>query len=259
MAIRANASGDYVRRTTGLPDPELMSICFWVRLRTDLNTFSPIWLLGRAASGTYIQFGTNSDGTTLVWEDQRPASSDKFFSMMNMTVGTWYFVAGNTAGPAGTNRAYWADAATAALSSGSVSMSGTSAHDPMTEMSFFAETLFAGRSDAAVAGVKIWSGAQLSQAEFELERWSYLPQRTANLHMWSPFVDVDETNFTDYSGNGRNWTEAGSITFEDGPPIGWGAPDDSRIYIPAAGEPGSFVPAWARNSNVVILGAGRAA
>jgi hypothetical protein len=233
MAARANGSGDYLRRTSALPTIENFSICFWVRLRSDLNTFSPIWLMG-ASPSSYVQFGTNADGTTLVWENRNP-NLDQAITMMNMTVGTWYFVAGYIGAANTTYEAWWADASTAALSTGSAT-SGLTAHSSPTEMSLFEETIFGGRSDAAVAAVKIWDGVKLGKADFEAERWQYLPARTANLHTWSPFLDPGDATWKDYSGNARDWTEGGTVLFEEGPPIAWKAGRARRlVYVPSAG------------------------
>lgn len=233
MSVRANAAGDFLRRSTDFYDMENFSICMWARLRSDLNTFSPVWLMGRPADNTYQQFGTNADGTTIVFEDQRPASADKVITMVNMTVDTWYFLAATSGGVASSNQAYWSSTTTGALSNGSISMSGTNTHSTAgtREMDLFEETLFGGRSDASVCAFKLWSGAVLTSAEFENERLQYLPVRTANLFTWSPFTDNDETNFRDYSGNARDWTEGGTVTFEDGPPISWGRNKSKRIYV----------------------------
>jgi hypothetical protein len=245
MAARADAAGDFLRRTTDLPSTTNLSICFWVCLRTDLNTFSPVWLMG-ASGSSYLQFGTNVDGTTLVWEHRSPDGLDPFITMMNMTVDTWYFVAGRANGASATFTAYWAAATAAALSTGSDTSGATPLNAPV-EMSLFEETIFGGRSDAAVAAVKIWSGAQLTQAEFEAERWQYLPARTANLHLWSPLQDPGDATWIDYSGNARTWTEGGTVLVEPGPPIAWKAARRRRAYVPAAASgapPSSVFPAF---------------
>lgn len=90
-----------------------------------------------------------------------------------------------------------------------------------------------GPLDGNIAAVKIWS-TNLTQSEIQQEIWSYIPIRTANLYNWTPFVDTSTgTDFLDYSGNGRNWTETGSVTFGSNPPVAW-SKGNRRIYIPAA-------------------------
>lgn len=84
---------------------------------------------------------------------------------------------------------------------------------------------------------KAWS-TNLSQAEVQQEMRSYTPVRTANLYSWTPFVDASTgSDFLDYSGNGRNWTETGTVTFEDNPPISWRQGKNKRIYIPSVAGP----------------------
>lgn len=78
-----------------------------------------------------------------------------------------------------------------------------------------------------VMGFKAWQAA-LSQAELELEALTLRPQRTADLYRWTPLWPGDHT--TDYSGNGRTWSEAG-LTDEDNPPVGWGGL--AAVLVPA--------------------------
>lgn len=257
MAATSTGGTDYLRRTTDLPNIDQMSISFWFRLDSDLNTFCPVWMLNWG-SGTvnedYIQFGTDSTGTQLVYEDKRNSSGVyRSFNMANMTVGTWYFIAGYSDCTGGTSRGYWAAATAAGLSTGSVG--GNAAHNKTSQsMSFLADNLFNQRIEGTVAAVKIWDGVLLSQAEFEAERWFYSPQRTANLHTWSPLIDTGGSTWNDYSGNGRNWTEGGTVNFTDGPPIAWAPLDNTRIYIPGAGGGGTTFTLTADGGTYAITG-----
>lgn len=69
--------------------------------------------------------------------------------------------------------------------------------------------------DARMALVKAWSAA-LNQSEIKLEMGGAAPVRLANLYGYWPIID-GLTRATDWSGNGRNWTEGGTLTDEADP------------------------------------------
>jgi len=65
--------------------------------------------------------------------------------------------------------------------------------------------------------------AALSQAEIQNQMFKAQPQRTANLHAWTPCRNGARN--IDFSGNGRDWTEIGAMT--DGiiePPVIYAPP-----------------------------------
>ncbi len=82
---------------------------------------------------------------------------------------------------------------------------------------------------------KAWS-ASLSIDEIAKEMWTIRPQRTANLYaFWPGIANTASAAATDFSGNGRSWTNNGTISVEDpGAGVGWGA---SPLFVnnPAAG------------------------
>jgi len=96
--------------------------------------------------------------------------------------------------------------------------------------------------DGRIQHVKFWEAA-LTTAELDNERFVAVPQRTANLAGWWPCLD-QPTGSEDWSGLGRNLTQTGTLTTEDGPPVSWGV--DAELIIAAAAAapyvpPGGFV------------------
>src|SRR5690606_3575775 len=97
--------------------------------------------------------------------------------------------------------------------------------------STFTSTIFTlGLDDAnswpnvSLAGWKLYDRV-LTDAELLAEMNRLRPASTTNLNAWWPMVaNVAATADNDYSGNARDLTPAGTITVEDGPPVGWGAP-----------------------------------
>jgi len=86
------------------------------------------------------------------------------------------------------------------------------------------------RWDGHKFGEKAWSAA-LTAAEIVNEMRTMRPQRTTNLYAWWPGIDASAANAAiDYSGNGRSWTNNGTIAVEDGGAgVSWGG---SPIYLP---------------------------
>jgi hypothetical protein len=93
-------------------------------------------------------------------------------------------------------------------------------------------------ADAKIAAFKCWD-AVLTTAELERERWTYLPKRYANIHLWSPFISDLEEYAADPP---KSWTVNGTPTEESGPPIAWGSAIVLNLEADAGGESASISP-----------------
>jgi hypothetical protein len=92
---------------------------------------------------------------------------------------------------------------------------------------------------SVMAHVKCWTAA-LTDAEIADEMRRGAPRRFTNLWGWWPAFSGASEMVRDYSGNGRGWTAAGSVTDADGPPVTWGG----RTWFmarAAAAAPKSFI------------------
>jgi hypothetical protein len=69
-----------------------------------------------------------------------------------------------------------------------------------------------------IANVKIWN-TNIGVTQLWAEMWSTLPVRWANINGYYPMLDT-ATGAIDYSGNGYDWTVAGTVATEGGPPLG---------------------------------------
>jgi hypothetical protein len=202
-AARYDASGDYHRRTTDLPGSGNFTFCAWI----NINTLQSTAFFSRDnTSGGYWSHGFGPTGAHSfdVAGDIRQATT--------LAPGTWHHLCATRSG--NDHQLYLNGNA-----DGSV-LTTTNAWDN-SSMSLgaglrFASDWFNGR----IAAVKIWDGVALSQEEIQNEMRFYRPRRSANLHIWSPMLTANDAEI-DYSGNGRNWMVGGTITTEDGPPIGW--------------------------------------
>lgn len=82
--------------------------------------------------------------------------------------------------------------------------------------------------DGRVCATKIWTRA-LTLAEVNAEMRTIRPLDTTSLWGWYPNFPGSGERARDYSGNGRNWTEGGTLTDEDPPPVSYGG---QSIFFP---------------------------
>lgn len=215
MSVRFSGStSNYLRRSTDLHDfTSNYTISFWFYISSDTNAYANLFYYGDNSTTTADSLQMGSDGTTLnVWVQPSEANGT------NLSTTTWYNIAVIRASV--TDLKVYLNGAlditgpsvnvtgrgTNSLSLGAWRAGNAGAADP-----------FNGR----IGNFKMWT-TNLAQPEIEQEMWSYMPIRTANLYNWTPFIDTSSgLDFLDYSGNGRNWTETGTVTFEDNPPVSW--------------------------------------
>lgn len=226
MAVRIDASGDYLRRTTSLPSDTNSTIAGWAKLVSDRTGqwryFCCIENATTSASA-YRLMGWNSsnefnveDGSGSTAFSAAPSNGDWFYFALvcngtttNATTGYYIKLDGTV---------YTAAQSTTSAFTEAVVYLGSDSYDEWNNLSF--------------AHVKIWD-AVLTQAELQQEMWSIVPQRYTNLHLWTPLFS--HTDLVDYSGNGRNWTGGGTLTTEDGPPVSWGSPIWVVPFVVAGG------------------------
>jgi len=140
-----------------------------------------------------------------------------------MSADVWYDVAFRQSGSAGT--LHMAPTGGAAFATASITVSswtqiGMCCGVPFTDSSQYCDAVF--------DDLRIWSEA-LTTADLERERMRRAPVRVSGLHAWLPLIAADKaTALKDFSGNGYDFTEAGTLTVEDGAPVGWGA----QIMLP---------------------------
>lgn len=85
-------------------------------------------------------------------------------------------------------------------------------------------------ADIRMAGWKIY-GAGLTASEVAQEMYTLAPRRYANLIGFLPMLPGSAERARDYSGLGNNYTENGTLTDEDPPPVSWGGRSRKKIFI----------------------------
>jgi hypothetical protein len=206
MAIRGDAAGDYLLRSSDMPTVEPMTACFWMYISTDTNALAVFFLVVNAGGTVYQGLRLNTDGTTL-----QVITNTNTGTGTNLSTGTWYHVAYTRSGS--THTVYLNGVSDASMSS-TISL---------TPASIAIISNSANHLNGRVAHIKIWSGVALSAADIANEMYSIRPRYLANLHGWWPTFPGATERLADWSGNGRNWTGNGTLADEQEPGIPWGA------------------------------------
>lgn len=218
MSSRLDASGDKLSASTNLPaSPRGTTLCGLFYMVTDRNDYTcPINLSASVDDGIFVETGTN--GTTLDGYVYAGGAFTKTASMLSITVGRWYFMA-ITVSSAGAANFYYAGLTTATALT-KVSMSGTVGTWTPT-LVCFGDSVFTGEWwNGRISGMRVWS-TELTQAQLEGEMWFTLAQHTTSLNRSVPSFAGSGERARDYSGNGYNLTEGGTLSDEGDPPVLW--------------------------------------
>ena len=238
MGIGFNGSGDFIRRTTALPSDQAFTICGWA-YATSLGAWEFL-----------VEFSQGGGAYTLLGWTETPemcvviAPGNIFTFPSSPAVNTWYFWAlVSKPGAASYYKAhgYWATPGAAFVETADTTDATTwAAAIQLAVGNNQWDEYFIGY----IAYVKVWD-AVLTAAELYQEMYTARPQRYANLHLWTPLWGSGDVK--DYSGNGKDWTAAGTLTTQHGPPVGYGAPV-YYSYTAAAAPPAGGNPwyAWAQ-------------
>lgn len=226
MSVIFDAAADRLLRTTNLP-AGAFTVSFWVYLISDLNAYSAFFYIGGDNyGGTYQYIGTNATGTALINAEETAGT--------NLSTGTWYYVAyAFQSGPA--NRAYTYLGTLTTLAAQDIQSGLNPGQPTTTRMEMGA--VGTGNNDRAnirIANIKMWS-SQLSLVQVQAEQFSIRPLDTTNLIGWWPCFPGSGERARDYSGLARDWTEGGTLTDGDHPPVSYGAPIDYISFVSSGG------------------------
>lgn len=224
MAVRFDAAGDYLARTTSLWDYNASyTVALWLKLSVDQDNYSHIFAISAGPGiSNFDHIGTDNDGTTLRQEVDGPGVSNAVTGS-SLSIGTWYHVA--LVRTSVTEVLVYLNGVLDITNS-----HGSVASRSAANLAELGQILNILPINGLVCHVKIY-GAALTVDEIVQEMRTARPIRTANLYGWWPLFSY--TDLVDYSGNGRDLTVNGTLSTEDGPPVSWGAPV-WVVQIPAA-------------------------
>lgn len=227
MAIRFDGtSNEYMSVTAGLPTTYTAftwAACFLVDGST-ADVGCGLLVLGDAATspskGWLVQLEPNT-GTVTIRVYNYGAGSPVVETGFSLITGTWYFIALSVAGT-GSNQAtlYVYRFDTDSLSTYTGTANGTLTGAPAAAVmgsTGYANEAFNGR----IAASRIWSVA-LTNTELDQHRRigravAQLGSVVNDLPLRAPVLADNNTART-----GTNWSQTGTLTVEDGPPIAWG-------------------------------------
>lgn len=233
MSVRFDADADILKRTASLPAATAYSACGWA-IPAGLTGTQAIQNLVDAEGSSLDRVQLAFVGADLFIIASNGSFTGGWFTGINSTPMFWAVTCDGT-----TRTAYAANLSDASLSTGSVA---GSSFTPGLMCLANRYTNGGEGFNGTVSAVKAWD-AVLTQAEIEQERWTILPRRFADLHLWTPMFPGSGERVRDYSGNGKDWTEGGTLADEDGPPVSWGA---SSIMLPFAAASGIAIPVLMR-------------
>jgi hypothetical protein len=220
MAVRFDANADYLRLASGIFDYNAgYTVMCWAYPVS--NPTAQLTLFSVANNGSNLdRLRSNSGGTT--WSAQSIIGGTSVTTIgSSVSYGAWQHWAMvrrdsshldtylNGVLDATSNQSVSGRAAAAQLDIGNTNA---------------ASAYFNGR----VFAIKAWNVA-LTAAEIQEEMRTIRPVRLANLWGWWPGRPGSGERAKDYSGNGRNFTEGGTLTDEDAGPISWGMRSGRRI------------------------------
>lgn len=225
MSVRFNGSGRYLRRTASLPNEQLFSICGWAKLTVRSSQYQYFASMENATSSSsqYFVIGFNSSGGFEISSSNASAA----FASAPSTEAWFFFALTQTTYSGGGNslKGYWASPGDTTFVSATCDGAAF-----VQAVMYIGNDSYDEWCNIAMANIKIWD-AVLTSAELLNEMYSARPVNTTSLHVWSPLFSTGDE--TDYSGTGRNWTSAGTLSSEESPPIEWAAPPVLYPYATA--------------------------
>lgn len=249
MALRIDAEADVLSLSSGLPSSTAFTLCGWFKRRgtgAGTNEISAL-LYGADPPNQYVASFIYSYSAA----NFRVQSSGGAISSagLSITTDTWYFYALSCAGT-GASDAKIRAAAKGATSFTEVTATGAS----FTPVAFSFGINGAGIwGNQALAGWKLFDRV-LTDAELFAEMNRLTPASTTNLNAWWPMVhSATGTADNDFSGAGKDLSPAGTITLEDGPPVGWGAPL-ALVGAAASGSTGTLAATESGADTAALVG-----
>lgn len=231
MAVRFDADGEQYTRSLNLGSVTNWTVTCWAKMAVNRAATTVLWQIDNG-SGTSRLRANAWNGSALTFQSDTSA----WFGLMGHTlaVGEWTFVGLSSTTNPGQVRVR------VRVAGSSTWIGGTPAQADITVS---AQTLRIGAGpnteewiNGSLAAVKIWSAA-LTTDELELESWTNLPYRTANLTAWYPFLTASAV---DYSGNGQTLVGGTGAATDDGPPISWSTGRHRRPIIGLSSASGSL-------------------
>jgi len=221
MASRLNGTNAYFSRTSNLVNTASggrYTIMLWM-YHLSVTGFRNIVFAGIDDSTTQtLQIDA---GTLQAWVNVSGTNGSA------ISTNTWYHVAIVKDGDSTNNYKIYLN--------GALDIQMTVQNFTATKLTIGAWNAGADFASARYCIVKVWS-TNLTAAEIAQEQYVIRPVKAGNLLGFYPMFPNSGERVIDYSGNGYNWTENGTVTDEDPPPVSWGSGAYFMPYVaPSSG------------------------
>lgn len=206
MAVRFSASGESL--SIGSPPSGGLTIMGWLYVLADQGDFATMFAVGTATASSLRHFDLSGGEVVHLYDGD--GNND---TGTTLSLNTWYHVCLTDSDADDRQRGYL---------NGVLDVSLTQADARSTTTLFIGNNFGDEWQDGRMAYVKVWN-AELTAGEILQEMNTIRPVRTADLWAWLPTLPGTPERARDYSGNGRNFTENGTLSDEDPPSVSWGA------------------------------------
>lgn len=223
MAVRFDTSADALTRNTGLWD-----------YNAAYTWMAWVYVVSKSGAGyqnLMIRHGGGSQGDQLYinnagnWALYCANGGSSDVAGSSPSTGTWYHVA--VVRSSTTALALYIDGASSADVTNTLNVAARTDGTPKYELGVNAYSEWC---DMRMEHVKLFTAA-LTVAEIQQEMRTAHPHRAA----WGWWTLRPNERTTDWSGNGRDLTAAGTLTDESGPPVSWGVRPWVVPFVVAAG------------------------
>jgi hypothetical protein len=203
-AVRFDASGDYLRKTTSLLDYNAAyTFCFWVYLASNTSAGYQAILTLSGGGSAYDELFI--DGSRVLSLEVGNGSSTKVTGA-TLALSTWYHI--TVVRESTTSIKVYLDGSSTPTITNTQSVSGRIAIGNLS----FSTNAFSEWADCRAAYARAWTAA-LSTAELAAEKNSATAVKASPWAVWSL-----QTNGTDSSGNSRDLTAGGTLTYSEAGP-----------------------------------------
>lgn len=214
MAVRIDASSDYLNRTSSAPGQYPLTVTFWLYITTDRNAYGVLFLIANSGGTSFISFNLSSSGTNL-----QISVGGNTTNGSNLSTGTWYHIACVVAS-ATSQKMYL---------NGVLDINKTTSSYTFTAAQYYLGSDSVGWLNGRLADVKMFD-RELTVEEIKNEMADLWPVSYPAWAFYPMFAGASE-RVLDYGGGGRNLTANGTLTDEAGPPVGWGAQTPFGLFV----------------------------
>ena len=227
MAVRFDASGDFLSSTTNLLDYNSnYTLMMWVYVSVDTNADAVVANLF-GDTNNYDIFGFDATGTTLSTYVLVGGANTQSTGT-TLSTGAWHHI--TVVRSSTTLLTLYLDGVSDQTNTRDVT--GRSAISSYVVGQW--DVSFPLRFDGRTYGLKYWD-TDLTAAEVVTEMHSLVAKtKLSNLNRRSPMLPNATERLKDYSPNKANWTANGTLTDEDPAPVSWGAGSNIIPFAAAA-------------------------